>query len=159
MEVIWQNTEMKSRARCLLHGQNKIYLSRNRHRLSTHTQRWRHTQSEPNKRETFFNQRPTNLQAEVRSYVLYKYNKYSYKRLISGCLFTIDKSHIGERQIPHIIQLHKDCIFESCCLLSGEPTQNRYLHYDVIIIKMPEIKLCIYLPYQCSGDNGIFNHL
>jgi hypothetical protein len=58
------------------------------YRSNNNTQRWRHTQSEPSKRETFFNQQPANLQAEVRSYVPYKYNKYSYKRWIRGCLYT-----------------------------------------------------------------------
>jgi hypothetical protein len=37
------------------------------------TQRWRHTQSESNKRATYFNQQPANHQAEVRSYILYTY--------------------------------------------------------------------------------------
>jgi hypothetical protein len=55
--------------------------------LSTRTPGWRYTQSEPSKRETFFNQQPANLQAEVRSYVLYNDNKYLYRRLIRGCLF------------------------------------------------------------------------
>jgi hypothetical protein len=76
--------EMNSWARCLLHGRNKSYLSRNRssnNNTQHNTQRWRYTQSEPSKRETFFNQQPANLQAEVRSYVLYNDNKYLYRRL------------------------------------------------------------------------------
>jgi hypothetical protein len=72
--------------------------------LSTDTQRWRPTQSEPSKRETFFNQQPANLQAEVRSYVLYNDNKYLYKRLIRGCLFT-------HRQELHHNPTHISLIF------------------------------------------------
>jgi hypothetical protein len=75
---------MNSWARCLLHGRNKIYLSRNRYSNDStqHTTlRDEDTQSEPSKRETFFNQQPSNHQAEVRSYVLYNDNTYLYRRL------------------------------------------------------------------------------
>jgi hypothetical protein len=50
--------------------------------------------TEHNREEIFLNQQPANLQTEVRKYVLYKNNKYLYKRLIRGCLFT-------HRQKPH----------------------------------------------------------
>jgi hypothetical protein len=37
MEVVRQTLKMNSRARCLLHGRNKIYLSRNRYSNTQHT--------------------------------------------------------------------------------------------------------------------------
>jgi hypothetical protein len=69
---------------------------------TTHnTQRRTHRQSESNKRATYFNQQPANLQAEVRSYILYTYTiniriKDSYVVVSSP----INKNYIGDRQNP-----------------------------------------------------------
>jgi hypothetical protein len=65
-------------------------------------------QSEPCKKETFSNQQPANLQAEVCSYVLYNDNKYLDKRLIHGHLF--NTTCIGEREKSHI----------------GDPNEGKY---------------------------------
>jgi hypothetical protein len=54
---------MISTTRWLLHGMNKIYLSRNRH--SDNSRIEKDLQSEPSQEETF-NQQPANLQTEVR---------------------------------------------------------------------------------------------
>jgi hypothetical protein len=123
--------------------------------LSTHTQRWRPTQSETSKRETFFNQQPANLQAEVCSYVLYKYNKYSYKRLIRGCLFTIDKSYIGDRQNPtnviFIYLLFTYGLYNDADSSSENIALTQEYHYALysLLFNIKEIKFCPRIAFTC----------